>query len=67
MNPLTPDWHAWLTQQRRALHRIPEIGFQEHKTQKHVLDVLASLKGWDVTTLCTTGVKAPSMQYINEY
>lgn len=28
---------------RRDLHRIPELGFQEHKTQKYVLDYIYAL------------------------
>ena len=28
---------GWTTELRRALHRIPETGFQEYKTQHHIL------------------------------
>ncbi|MDL4842154.1 N-acetyldiaminopimelate deacetylase [Aquibacillus rhizosphaerae] len=31
-----------LTKVRRDLHQIPEIGFQEYKTQKYLLDVISS-------------------------
>lgn len=34
-----PDW----VEVRRALHRIPEPGFAEHKTQRLLLDLLAQL------------------------
>ena len=30
----------WIIEMRRRLHRIPEKGFQEFKTQKAVMDAL---------------------------
>lgn len=36
-------WPDWLTEQRRALHRIPEDGFREFKTQAHLCSVLDEL------------------------
>ena len=33
----------WITEQRRALHRIPERGFQEFKTQAHIIAQMEAL------------------------
>ena len=37
---LTNENYEWAVQQRRALHRIPEEGFSEFKTQKHICEAL---------------------------
>lgn len=37
------DQHQWISQVRRTLHQIPEIGFQEHKTSKHLQTWLKEL------------------------
>lgn len=34
----------WTVEQRRALHRIPEAGFEEFKTQAHVMRALDALE-----------------------
>lgn len=36
-------WQDHLVRYRRELHRIPEIGFQEHKTHRYLWDALTSL------------------------
>ena len=48
----------WIIEQRRALHRIPEKGFSEFKTQAHICKVLDSLsipyetkRTWIVATI----------------
>lgn len=43
---------------RRALHRIPELGYSEHKTQKYILDALTALHPDDLRTFAQTGVRA---------
>lgn len=52
----------WIVQQRRALHRIPEKGFSEFKTQKIICELLDSLsipyeteRTWVIATI--SGVK----------
>jgi amidohydrolase len=42
---------------RRSLHRIPEKGLREYKTQRFVLDYLRDL-GLDARSIAGTGVKA---------
>ena len=37
---LTNENYEWAVKQRRALHRIPEEGFSEFKTQKHICEAL---------------------------
>ena len=34
---------GWITRQRRALHRIPEEGFQEHETRAHLRRCLSEM------------------------
>nr|MDD6336660.1 hypothetical protein [bacterium] len=55
---LLPQWQQEIVRIRRALHKIPEIGFEEHQTQRFILDTLAQLEGWQVEPMCGTGVKA---------
>lgn len=43
---------------RRALHRIPEVGEQEYKTQAYILEALKPLKADDVRVFAETGVRA---------
>ncbi|MCL2343578.1 MAG: M20 family metallopeptidase [Firmicutes bacterium] len=43
---------------RRDLHRIPELSFEEVKTQQYILDFLAPLKPDVLTKIAGTGVKA---------
>ncbi|MGI6173736.1 MAG: M20 metallopeptidase family protein [Christensenellales bacterium] len=40
---LATENEAWMTQVRRALHRIPERGFAEYKTQKAITEILDAL------------------------
>ncbi len=51
------DYLPELTRQRRALHRMPERGFQEHRTQRFVLDELRAM-GVDARPMAGTGVHA---------
>ncbi len=43
---------------RRALHRIPEIAYQERKTQAFILNYLQKLEPDSIEKLADTGVKA---------
>ena len=43
---------------RRALHRIPEVGEKEHKTQAYLLSQLEPLKPDDLRVFADTGVRA---------
>lgn len=43
---------------RRALHRIPETGFKEHKTQAYVLEQLRALEPDELRVFAGTGVRA---------
>ena len=47
-----------LRKHRRALHRIPEVGDQEHKTQAYLLEQLKMLAPDDLRTFAGTGVRA---------
>ena len=46
---------------RRDLHRIPEIGYNEHKTQSYLLKKLEVLQNFKVEKCAGTGVKAVCM------
>ena len=43
---------------RRALHRIPELGYSEHRTQAYILDALRALAPDEVKVFAQTGVRA---------
>jgi len=43
---------------RRALHQIPEVGFQEVETQRYILSALKDLDGVVVESIAETGVLA---------
>ena len=43
---------------RRALHRIPELGYSEEKTQAYVLSALRELEPDDLRIFAKTGVRA---------
>ncbi len=45
-----------LIQVRKDLHMIPELGFREHKTQQHVLDILAKYEGLTIHTFDFPGI-----------
>jgi len=47
-----------LRMHRRALHRIPEVGESEHKTQAYILEHLRSLQPDDLRVFAQTGVRA---------
>lgn len=43
---------------RRALHKIPEVGFSEFKTHAYLMDALAKLNPDDVRVFAGTGIRA---------
>ncbi|MBQ8507583.1 MAG: amidohydrolase [Clostridia bacterium] len=43
LKKLTDENYKWAVEKRRALHRIPEEGFKEFKTQKLICDTLDEL------------------------
>ena len=47
-----------LRMHRRALHRIPEVGDQEYKTQAYLLEQLERLSPDDLRVFAQTGVRA---------
>ncbi|WP_432204770.1 M20 metallopeptidase family protein [Cetobacterium somerae] len=51
MNFLLKD----ITKYRQDLHKIPEVGFKEFKTQKYILENLEKM-GYSPFTICETGV-----------
>ncbi len=48
----------WIIETRRALHRIPELGYAEHKTARFVADALTAMGYAPKTGLAGTGVLA---------
>ena len=52
------SYHEQLRMHRRALHRIPEIGEKEHKTQAYILEQLHLLSPDDLQVFADTGVRA---------
>lgn len=57
---IVSDLHAYeerLRVHRRALHRIPEIGYHENKTQEYLLNQLAPLEPDDLRVFAKTGVR----------
>jgi amidohydrolase len=46
---------AELTRHRRALHQIPEMGFEEHKTRAYIIGALEKM-GLEAETVAETGV-----------
>lgn len=51
-------WQAEAVRLRRALHKIPEKGLQEYKTQQFLLNELAQTHPDKLETLAGTGIKA---------
>lgn len=47
-----------VTHTRRTLHKIPEVGYEEHKTQAFIKGFLETLENVKVTEVCKTGVLA---------
>jgi len=61
MKTLEIEMESYLEQlraHRRALHRIPEIGEQEHKTQAYIWEQLLQLEPDDLRVFADTGVRA---------
>lgn len=51
-------YEACLRMHRRALHRIPEIGYQEHQTHDYLMAQLEQLRPDDLRTFAQTGIRA---------
>lgn len=47
-----------LRRHRRALHRIPEIGFSEHKTHQYLMEQLKALAPDELKVFAGTGIRA---------
>ena len=47
-----------LRNHRRALHRIPELGFSEHKTHQYLLEQLKALRPDEIRVFAGTGIRA---------
>jgi len=43
LKSMAADQYQWTVNKRRALHRIPECGFEEYKTQRLICDTLEEL------------------------
>jgi len=43
---------------RRALHRIPELGFVEHKTHEYLMEALKALAPDEISVYAGTGIRA---------
>ncbi len=56
-----------LTQIRRALHQIPEVGFKEYKTQEFVEKKLRSYGMTEITKVLETGIVARIVGQSSEY
>lgn len=55
IEPFVLDYLEQARELRRALHKIPESGFHETRTQAFILKYLRAL-GYEPETLCATGV-----------
>ncbi|SCZ77595.1 M20 metallopeptidase family protein [Acidaminobacter hydrogenoformans] len=58
LDQATSDKSELAIRHRRALHQIPEVGFQEFKTQQYLISSLKSLEGVVVEVVAKTGVLA---------
>ena len=47
-----------LREHRRALHQIPEVGYEEHKTHAYLMQHLRALKPDDLKVYAKTGIRA---------
>lgn len=52
------DYESCLRAHRRALHRIPEAGYQEYKTHEYLMEHLAKTCPDDLRTFAQTGIRA---------
>ena len=43
---------------RRALHQIPEVGYEEHETHAYLMEQLRALAPDDLKTYAETGIRA---------
>lgn len=43
---------------RRALHQIPEVGYEEHETYAYLMEQLRALAPDDLKTYAETGIRA---------
>lgn len=58
LNEETMKYLDVLVRHRRALHQIPETGYQEFKTQRYIMDALAPLAPDVLEKVGITGVRA---------
>ena len=54
----TAAYQDRLTEHRRALHRIPELGCEERETQAYLREHLAALAPDDLRAFADTGLRA---------
>lgn len=58
IEPEAADYESCLRAHRRALHRIPEAGYQEYKTHEYLMEHLAKTCPDDLRTFAQTGIRA---------
>lgn len=58
LNAKVCDLEDFIRQTRRALHRIPETGYSEHKTQAYIWSCLEQFSPDSMLKIADTGVKA---------
>ena len=59
------SYAPYMTQMRRALHRIPEIGYKEYKTSRFIMEQLQQYPCFEVSQCGETGIKAVFMSGAN--
>lgn len=52
------EYEEIVRKHRRALHKIPEIGFSEHKTHAYLMEQLAKLEPDEIRVFAGTGIRA---------
>ena len=55
------SYAPYMTQMRRALHRMPEIGYKEYKTSRFIMEQLQQYPCFEVSQCGETGIKAVFM------
>lgn len=58
LEPFVEEKSAAAVRHRRALHQIPETGFEEYKTQRYLQRALESLSGVETEAVAGTGLVA---------
>lgn len=51
-------YESRLRAHRRALHHIPELGYEEHETHAYLMEHLRALAPDDLKTFARTGIRA---------